>query len=170
VNQARRDVFGVTASPSAFRDGESESLYREGQLARAEGAQWQASITRAQSQETEGGVMTASDRLQIARESYLAFAAGDRSFFEKHLSKDFRFSSPPDPALDREGWFERCWPGAGRGQDFKFVRLVEAGDEVLVTYEIRWPDGRGGRNTEILAVDEHNMIVRTEVYFGWDLA
>jgi hypothetical protein len=113
--------------------------------------------------------MTASDRLQIARQSYLAFAAGDRSFFETHLSDDFRFSSPPDPQLDRDGWFERCWPGAGWGQDFKFVRLVDAGDEVIVTYEIRRPDGTGGRNSEILTIDERGMIISTEVYFGPDI-
>jgi ketosteroid isomerase-like protein len=50
------------------------------------------------------------ERVEIARGSYLAFAAGDRSFFEERLSDDFRFSSPPDPDLDRDGWFERCCP------------------------------------------------------------
>jgi hypothetical protein len=109
------------------------------------------------------------NRIRIARESYLAYAAGDRSFFEEHLSDHFNFSSPPDPELDRDGWFERCWPGAGQGQDFKFVRLLEAGDEVIVTYETRRPDGGGGRNTEILTFDDHDRIVRTEVYFGWSL-
>jgi hypothetical protein len=114
--------------------------------------------------------MAESSQLQIARESYLAFAAADRSFFEERLSKDFTFSSPPDPELDRNGWFERCWPGAGRGQDFTFVRLVEAGNEVIVTYEIRRPDGSDGRNTEILTFAESGMIVRAEVYFGWNLS
>jgi ketosteroid isomerase-like protein len=114
--------------------------------------------------------MAARDRVQVARESYLAFAAGDRSFFDEHLREGFSFSSPPDPELDRAGWFERCWPGAGRGQDFTFVRLVGAGDEVIVTYELRRRDGSGGRNTEVLTIDEHNKIVRTEVYFGWDLS
>ena len=113
--------------------------------------------------------MSANDRLQTAQESYRAFAAGDRSFFQEHLSEDFTFSSPPDPHLDREGWFERCWPGAGRGQQFEFLRLVESGDEVIVTYELRRPDGTGGRNTEILTFDDHK-IVRTEVYFGWNLS
>jgi hypothetical protein len=109
------------------------------------------------------------NRIRLARESYLAYAAGHRSFFEERLSDNFRFSSPPDPELDRDGWFERCWPGAGRGQDFEFVRLLEAGDEVIVTYESRRPDGTGGRNTEILTFDENDRIVRTEVYFGWNL-
>jgi hypothetical protein len=113
--------------------------------------------------------MAISDRVRLARESYLAFAAGDRAFFEQHLGEGFHFSSPPDPLLDREGWFERCWPGAGSGQEFEFVRLVEAGDEVIVTYELRRPDGSGSRNTEVLTFDDHDRIVRTEVYFGWNL-
>jgi hypothetical protein len=113
--------------------------------------------------------VTGTDRRELARESYLAFAAGDRGFFERHLSEDFTFSSPPDPRLDRDGWFERCWPAAGLGQSFEFLRLVEAGDEVIVTYELRRPDGTGGCNTEILTFDDGNQIVRTEVYFGWNL-
>jgi ketosteroid isomerase-like protein len=112
--------------------------------------------------------MPATDRRQIARQAYEAFAAGDRDFYESHLSDDFTFSSPPDPLLDREGYFERCWPGAGQGQTFNFVRVVESGDEVIVTYEMRRPDGSGGRNTEILTFDGER-ISRVEVYFGWDL-
>jgi ketosteroid isomerase-like protein len=111
----------------------------------------------------------ASGRSEIARQSYLAFAAGDRPFFEDHLSDDFAFSSPPDPRLDRAGWFERCWPGAGHGQEFTFVRVVEAGDEVIVTYELRRPDGTSGRNTEVLTFDAQDKISSTEVYFGWSL-
>jgi hypothetical protein len=112
--------------------------------------------------------MPGRDRLQIARDSYVAFAAGERGFFEEHLSEDFTFASPPDPHLDREGWFERCWPGAGHGQEFDFVRLVESGNEVIVTYDLRRPDGGGGRNTEILTFGDGDKIVRTEVYFGWN--
>src|SRR3954454_20990286 len=88
--------------------------------------------------------MSSEDRRQIAEASYQAFAAGDRSFFEERLSEAFSFSAPPDPHLDRDGWFERCWPGAGGGQTFEIVRSVEAGDEVIVTYRLRRPDGSGG--------------------------
>ena len=109
-----------------------------------------------------------SDRSQIARDSYLAFAAGDRSFFDQRLSPQLRFSSPPDPELDLDGWRERCWPAAGGGQEFEFVRVVEHGDEVIVTYDLRRPDGSGGRNTEVLTFDADDRIVRIEVYFGWN--
>ena len=113
--------------------------------------------------------MIATDRKQIVRDSYAAFAAGDRRFFEQHLSEDFLFSAPPDPKLDRDGYFERCWPGAGRGQNFDFVRLIESGDEVVVTYESNVSGGGRGRNTEVITFDDKGKIARTEVYFGWNL-
>lgn len=112
--------------------------------------------------------MPTHDRLQHARDLYLAFAAGNRPVLERSLSDDFTFSSPLDVGLDRAGYFERCWPGAGQGQAFEFVRLVESGDEVIVTYELTHPDGRRGRNTEILTY-RGEQICRTEVYFGWNL-
>ena len=111
----------------------------------------------------------ATNRIDIARELYEAFASGNRDVVEQRLSRDFRFSAPPDPLLDRDGYFERCWPGAGSGQSFEFVRLVEAGDEVIVTYERTQADGARGRNTEILTFDG-DEIVRAEVYFGWTVA
>jgi len=112
--------------------------------------------------------MSAGSTTSRARELYRAFAAGDRTAVEGMLTDDFTFSSPPDPRLDRAGYFERCWPGAGRGQAFEFVRLLASGDEVIVTYEMTHPDGRRGRNTEVLTFrGEH--ICRAEVYFGWNV-
>lgn len=110
-----------------------------------------------------------SDRTQIVQDAYAAFAAGDRGFYEQRLSDDFLFSAPPDPKLDRDGYFERCWPGSGRGQDFDFVRLIESGDEVVVTYETTTSSGGRGRNTEVVTFDDEDKITRMEVYFGWNV-
>lgn len=112
--------------------------------------------------------MPTQDRVAHARRLYEAFAAGDRDFVEAALTDDFRFFSPPDVGLDRAGYFECCWPGSGQGQAFDFVRLLESGDEVIVTYEMTRPDGGKGRNTEILTFRD-DQICRAEVYFGWDL-
>ena len=112
--------------------------------------------------------MSASERVNSVRELYLAFAAGDRDFVDGILADEFRFSSPVDIGLDRAGYFERCWPGAGEGQQFEFVRLVETGNEVIVTYEMTKHDGGKGRNTEILTFDG-DRISGAEVYFGWNL-
>ena len=105
---------------------------------------------------------------RLAQRSYEAFAAGDRKFFEKLLADDFTFSSPLDVGLDRAGYFERCWPGAGQGQKFNFLRFIEHDDEVVVSYEMTKANGERGRNTEILRVRD-NKILSVEVYFGWDV-
>jgi ketosteroid isomerase-like protein len=111
--------------------------------------------------------MTA-DRLQIVRDCYGAYESGDRSAIEPHLSEDFTFYSPYDVGIDRARYFERCWPNADQLEAFDYVRLVEVGDEVLVTYESRKTDGSRFRNTEIHTF-EGDKICRVEVYFGWDL-
>ncbi len=112
--------------------------------------------------------MPTEDRVERARDLYLAFAAGSRDAVERMLTDDFTFSSPLDVGLDREGYFERCWPGAGRGQDFEFVRLLQSGDEVIVTDEPKHSDGHRGRNTEILTFKGDQICV-SEVYFGWNV-
>lgn len=114
--------------------------------------------------------MTASaNRSQIVRNLYEAFAQADRDAVELILAPELRFSSPLDVGLDRAGYFKRCWPGAGHGQHFEFVRMIDAGDEVIVTYERQRADGGRGRNTEILRF-AGDQVVEVEVYFGWDVA
>jgi ketosteroid isomerase-like protein len=109
-----------------------------------------------------------TDRLEIARDCYRAYESGDRRLIDERLTDDFTFSSPPDVGLDRARYFERCWPNAGLIESFDFVRLVEAGDEVVVTYEATRTDGSRFRNTEVLTF-RGDLVCRTEVYFGWDL-
>src|SRR2546423_36584 len=106
------------------------------------------------------------DRLQRVRAVYEAFAAGDRAAIEDAFTGGFLFSSPLDVGLDRAGYFERCWPGSGQRQTFEFVRLIESGEEVVVTYEMTGADGTKGRNTEIFTFDG-DRISQVEVYFGW---
>jgi acyl dehydratase len=112
--------------------------------------------------------VSGGDRLELVRGVYRAFAAGDRELIEQALGDELTFSSPIDVGLDRAGYFERCWPGAGGGQEFEFVRMVESGDEVIVTYEMTNADGSRGRNTEILTF-AGGRIAAVEVYFGWSV-
>jgi ketosteroid isomerase-like protein len=112
--------------------------------------------------------MPGNERLQRARDMYDAYVSGDRSIVEESLSEDFTFYSPPDPGIDRSTYFERCWPNSELIESFEFVRLIEAGDEVIVTYETTKTDGKRFRNTEILTFDGAK-ISKAEVYFGWNL-
>ncbi len=109
-----------------------------------------------------------TNRLQIAKDVYGAYESGDRAVVENALADDFTFYSPPDPGIDRDAYFERCWPNSQNITGYEFVRLVEDGDEVVVTYEATRRDGTRFRNTEVLTFEGEHL-ARAEVYFGWDL-
>ena len=109
-----------------------------------------------------------SERIGAVRDSFRAFASGDRELIERVVGADLRFHAPPDPDLDRAGYFERCWPNAGHLEEFEFVRLFERGEEVFVTYEAGRSDGSRFRNTEVHTVRD-GRVIEIEVYFGWDL-
>lgn len=109
-----------------------------------------------------------SDRIDIVRASYRAYEQRDRDLIESLIADEFTFSAPPDPKLDRAGYFERCWPNAINIKGYDFVREIEHGDEVVITYEATREDGTRFRNTEIFTVPGE-QIARVEVYFGWDL-
>ena len=108
------------------------------------------------------------DRLGLARASYGAYVSGDRSVLDALLTDDFTFSSPADVGIDRTTYFERCWPNADLIAAFDVVRLVEAGDEVVATYEATRTDGTRFRNTEVLTF-RGDRLCRAEVYFGWEV-
>jgi ketosteroid isomerase-like protein len=108
------------------------------------------------------------DHLELARRSYEAYENGDRNVIEGLLSDDFTFYSPADIGIDRATYFERCWPNAEEIEAYEFMRLIESGDEVIVTYEATKTDGRRFRNTEVLTFDG-DRICKAEVYFGWNL-
>jgi ketosteroid isomerase-like protein len=112
--------------------------------------------------------MPADKRLQLTRDMYGAYVSGDRAVVEELLSDDFRFFSPADVGIDRTRYFERCWPNADLIEAFEFTRLLEAGDEVVVTYESTTTDGSRFRNTEVLTFRD-DKLCRAEVYFGWNL-
>jgi ketosteroid isomerase-like protein len=108
------------------------------------------------------------DRIEIVRDCFRAYATSDRSLVERHLADDFVFSAPPDVGIDRDTYFERCWPNAQNLDGYDFVRLFEHDGEVVVTYEATRADGTRFRNTEVHGF-EGDKVSRVEVYFGWDL-
>ena len=109
-----------------------------------------------------------SHRLELVRAAYGAYETAERTVIEGLLSDDFTFSSPADVGIDRARYFERCWPNAQHLQAFTFTRLIEAADEVVVTYECTRADGSRFCNTEVLTFAA-DRISRVEVYFGWEL-
>jgi hypothetical protein len=101
-----------------------------------------------------------SRRLELTRACYAAYESGDRQVVEDLLADDV--------GIDRETYFERCWPNSGTIRAYAFERLHEIGDEVFVTYEAERADGSRFRNTEVLTF-AGDKLRAVEVYFGWDL-
>jgi ketosteroid isomerase-like protein len=104
----------------------------------------------------------------IVRDSFRAYQTSDRALVEGLLADDFTFSSPADVGIGRDRYFERCWPNSGALRHFELARVIESGDEVVVTYEAERTDGSRFRNTEVHTV-EGGKVRRVEVYFGWNL-
>jgi ketosteroid isomerase-like protein len=110
----------------------------------------------------------AYDRSKIAQDCYRAYESKERRVVEEILTDDFTFYSPADVGIDRAKYFERCWPNSEFIESFDFKRLIESGDEVIVTYESKKTDGSHFRNTEVLTF-RGDKVCKAEVYFGWDL-
>ena len=112
--------------------------------------------------------MSEPTHVTLARAVFAAFVAKDRAALEPLVAADFHFTSPLDNRLDRQTYFERCWPNSAWLEAFDFIHLVPDGDRVFVTYEARATDGRHFRNTELLTFRGGQM-VEAEVYFGWSI-
>jgi hypothetical protein len=109
-----------------------------------------------------------NNRVELVKEFLAAFSKAEHSdFIENLLAPNFTFSAPPDPLLNRDEFFEKCWPNGINLKELKYIRLVEVGDEVILTHDFLNPSGLTQRNTDIFTF-EGNRMVRLEAYFGWE--
>ena len=108
------------------------------------------------------------DNITVARRVFEAYVKRDRAGIEALLADDFRFTSPLDNGLNRARYMNRCWPAGQDIEQFAFIHLLAAGDQVFVTYEGQRTGSDRFRNTEILTV-KHGKVTEAEVYFGWSL-
>ena len=112
--------------------------------------------------------MKPHDMLALVKTSYKAYETKDRAMIEGVIGLDFHFTSPLDNRVDRETYFERCWPNSEHLADFAFIHLVVNEDKAFVTYEARTDSGKRFQNTEIMTL-RGGKIVDVEVYFGWSI-
>jgi ketosteroid isomerase-like protein len=117
---------------------------------------------------TKPPFLSAAENVATARALYDAVESKDRRVAERLIADDFRFFSPWDNGLDRNKYFEICWPQAERFRDFKLTDAIADGERVFVTYEALLEDGDRFRNAEVLTV-RNGRISAVEVYFGWNI-
>jgi hypothetical protein len=73
-------------------------------------------------------------RVDLVGDPYRPDETGDRALVERRPGDDF-FSAPPDVGIDRARYYERCWPNPPAIAAFEYHPIIEAGDDVVVTYE-----------------------------------
>jgi hypothetical protein len=109
--------------------------------------------------------MTTSKTAKVL-DFFAAFQTQNKSAARAMVSDQFRFTSPQDDRLDREKYFEVCFPTADHFASQTMMETAEVGDTVLVRYEYELTDGGRFRNMEALTVDDSGLITEAQVYFG----
>jgi ketosteroid isomerase-like protein len=113
--------------------------------------------------------MTDADIETLVRSAYEAYEENDRERMEAAAAEGYTFASPDDPSLDREAYFEVCWPNSRMIARFEIEQLLHDGEgNVLVRYLAERQDGSRFRNVEYHRVEE-GLIQRTEVYYGTEV-
>jgi ketosteroid isomerase-like protein len=102
---------------------------------------------------------------QKVRASYRAWEEKDRETLEQLVGEDFRFTSPYDDHIDREAFFERCWPNADRIRAIDLTEVLVAGDTAMVRYELTPAQGERFHNAELLRF-RGGKLAEVEVFFG----
>ncbi|MEQ6901564.1 nuclear transport factor 2 family protein [Nocardioides sp. YIM 152588] len=103
---------------------------------------------------------------EVVRAQFDAYRRQDRAASEALLARDLTFTSPQDDHIDRDAFFERCFPTADRVSRQELLRVAPAGDEdVFIMYEYDLKTGGTHRNAELITV-VGGQIVEIQVFFG----
>ena len=99
---------------------------------------------------------------------FKSYVDKDRPAIEALISENFHFTSPLDNRINRQTYFERCWPNSANMVTVDFKHIAVKDEKAFVTYECYLNDGKRFRNTELFTVRE-GKVADVEVYFGWSL-
>jgi ketosteroid isomerase-like protein len=106
----------------------------------------------------------------VVRACFASYLAQDREAAEALIAADFTFTSPQDDHIDRDAYFERCFPTVDRLRSQELFFVVEADDDrVFALYEYELRNGERYRNTELHTVRD-GQVSEVQVFFGGRLA
>ncbi|WP_274426520.1 nuclear transport factor 2 family protein [Chelativorans sp. YIM 93263] len=106
-----------------------------------------------------------NEKENAVRQLFEAYRVKDRAMIEPLLADDFTFTSPYDDAIDKQTYFERCWPNSERIEQHFLEEVVGSGDRVFVLYLCRTREGKEFCNVETFDF-EGSRIRAVNVYFG----
>ena len=94
-----------------------------------------------------------------------AFQEQDHATADLLMADDFVFTSPQDDHLDKDAWFEKCFPSANHFDAPPVtLQILDVGGLVIHRYEYG-VGGKRWRNVEALRV-RGGRVTDVEVYFG----
>lgn len=102
----------------------------------------------------------------VVRELIAAYRNADRDKAETLVGAELVFTSPQDDHIDRDAYFERCFPTADRFSRMNLLAVVPSGtDDVFILYEYELTSGEVYRNTEVVTVRDR-QVREIQVFFG----
>lgn len=87
---------------------------------------------------------------------FSAYESRDRVATNLLLTPDFSFTSPLARRIDRDTFFQRCWP-VSPNTTFHIERILAKDAEAFVTYECERSDGTRFRNTAFFMLREDQI-------------
>jgi ketosteroid isomerase-like protein len=108
----------------------------------------------------------ATSNSDTVRAVFRAYLDQDRQTADRLLADDLVFTSPQDDHIDRDAYFERCFPTADRFRSQELLEVVDTdAGGVFILYEYELKDGARYRNTEYLTVRD-GQVSEIQVFFG----
>lgn len=109
--------------------------------------------------------MKEAEEESLVRMAFDAYVRKDRTMIESLLSDNFHFTSPYDDHIDRDEYFERCWPGSKDVDHIDVLAVGLSDEEALAHYEVFMKDGSHFKNVDTFTIRD-GMIIEQETYFG----
>jgi hypothetical protein len=106
---------------------------------------------------------------EIVRQAFHAYETGDVDALHALLADDFKFSAPPDPHLDKEGYMNRCWPFHEQKPCYEYEEFFVRDDRAMVLYTCTTRAGKKIRNAEYFHVRD-GKLAAVFVFFGPDIS
>lgn len=111
---------------------------------------------------------------EVVRANFDAYVGQDRVAAEALIGDNLVFTSPQDDHIDRDSFFQKCFPTADRFSRQELLHVAPAGadaradaggGDVFIMYEYDLKAGGTHRNTELITV-ENGRITEIQVFFG----
>jgi hypothetical protein len=107
----------------------------------------------------------AAQRIAIGDARAVGLEAKERTVVEELLRDEFTFTSPLDDHINKDCYFEKCWPFSEKVKAFRIDKLFEQGDDASVRYTCETTEGRSFQNAELFHF-KNGKISEITVYFG----